>query len=444
MKHQAPKGRKSSNPDGDAREGRRLNKPRPPARRYQGIERVWSERHRCWMWRGRNAWIVEGVRVQRTGTLRADQQAAHQDYLALCQAAAPMPDLDADVTLDGAIQRVRRMDQERYIPESTLRGVIDAHGRALTRFFGPSALLMDIGEAEVRLFCRRGLEDGRHPNTIRTKDLPLLRRAAEAAGHVELAEIVARVRKDLSRSALKRRKPQMVYFTPQELAEILRRMRVRPVVDSQGVEVRIRDEIATYDADLVQLFATTGLRMLEMCRITLGDVRDGEIYVRRAKDASHPRAIPIGDDLAPVVQRLEAFARSQVRHNTSRERVLLVPGGPDRARATFQRWKKILGEPRLNGRSLRHSFITAVLVTGGTSMDAMAAAGHSSLSTTDRYVHVVSSRPGMTRSAVAAAFGLGSPPATASPAATAPRPAAAEPEQPAQPEHARTADAPTH
>ncbi len=358
------------------------------------------------MWRGRKAWIVAGVRVQRTGSLQLDQLAAHRDYLALCQLAAPMPAIDLDLTLAGAIARVRRMDEDRSIPESTLRGVIDAHGRALLRFFGESALLMDIGEAEVRLFCRRGLEEGRNPNTIRTKDLPLLRRSAEAAGFGELAETVARVRKDLSRSALKRRKPQMVYFSPDELGEILRRMRARPVIDPQGHAVRITEETATFDADVVQLFATTGLRMLELCRITLGDVRGREIYVRRAKDRSHPRAIPIGEDLEPVVQRLASAASAHMRHAAPRERVLLVPGGPDRLRGTFERWQRILGEPRLNGRALRHSFITAVLVTGGTSMDAMAAAGHSSLSTTDRYVHVVSSRPAQTRSAVAKALGL--------------------------------------
>lgn len=393
-----------------------------PKRQYRGIEAVWSKARRVWLWRARREWVVAGQRVTRVGTLRVAQLHAHDDYLALGEIdETPRP--HGILTLAKSLDLIWRMDIERGLPESTVRCMVGSHGRALLRSFGQERQLSTIDAGAIHAYVRQGLAGGRSPNTMRTKDLPLLRRCADAIGETKLVALITSTRKELARSALKPETPQMQWFRPEEVRELLARMRRRPILDRRNHQVPLDEATATHDADVLQLIATTGIRVLELGRTTLGDIERGKLLVRVAKDRSHPREIEIGPDLAPVIARLELRARAPHGPTTPRSEILLVAGAHRAVNAICRRWIRILGEPRLSGRTLRHSFVTAVLATGGTSLDAMAAAGHRSMRTTDRYVHALSSRPGERRAAVAAAFGLAGD-ATAATAAPAPDQAA--------------------
>lgn len=412
----------------------KTRRPAKPKRQYRGIEAVWSQARRCWMWRARKEWVVAGQRVSRVGTLRVAQLHAHDDYLALGE-LDETPHPHGILTLGQALDLIWRMDLERGLPESTVRCMVGGHGRALKRSFGAERQLSTIDAAAIRTYARKGRDAGRSPNTMRTKDLPLLRRCADALGETQLVAIITATRKELMRSILKPETPQMQWFRPEEVRELLARMRRRPILDKQNHHVTLNEAVATHDADLVQLIATTGIRVMELGRTTLADVERGTLRVRKAKDRSHPREVDIGPDLAPVIERLEARARAELRPTTPRDQILLVPAAHRVVNTACKRWIRILGDPRLSGRTLRHSFVTAVLATGGTSLDAMAAAGHRSMRTTDRYVHALSSRPGERRAAVAAAFGLAAdaPAETAAPAPETPTAAAPGAPRPAAP-----------
>ena len=67
----------------------------------------------------------------------------------------------------------------------------------------------------------------------------------------------------------------------------------------------------------------------------------------------------------------------------------------------FKGWQRRLEQPRLNGRRLRQTAITAVLEAGFSLLDAKEFAGHSNVETTSRYVEAVKDRQG------AVAEGLG-------------------------------------
>lgn len=388
-------------------------KPRKPKRDYKGIEAVWSEVRRAWMWRGRREWRVEGQRVTRVGPLRPAQKLAHEDYLALGDLSAPTPrGLD---TLSQAIAVVWQSDLDRGLSEYTVKCMVGGHGVALKRGFGADRELRTIDQDALRAYARKALAEGRNPNTIRSKDWGLLRRCALALGVQTLVDDIAAVRADLKRSSLKPLKPKMEVLRPDEVRELLAAMRRRPILDRQNHHVEIDEETATMDGDILQLLATTGLRVLELSRVSLADVERGELYVRHAKDKSHPRTIDIGEDLAPVIERLQARARAEAGPTTPRAQVQLIAEAKNRVTTACRRWQVILGEPRLNGRLLRHSFVTAILLTGGTLADAMKAAGHSSARTTDRYTHALSLQPAERRRAVAEAFGIGGAAAAAEP-----------------------------
>lgn len=397
-------------------------KPRPKTV-YRGIEAVWSPVRGAWCWRARKEWTIAGVRVRRVGTLRLTQLLAHQDYLRLGEHTAAVP--RHVQTLTQALDLVAAEDREHGLPAATTEAMVRGHGRALLRFFGPDYDLAQLDEAAVRRYVTTSLEQGRSPNTIGGHDWTCLRRCCGIIGAHDVVAMLGTLRKRLLKSALKRVPPQMAWFTVDEVKAILAAMRRRPVLTAQNHRARIRPEVADADADLVQLLVTTGVRALELGRVTLADVSRGELRIARAKDRGHPRIIPIGDDLAPIVARLEATARALAGPTTPRELVPLIHDARNAINRTCRRWQRILHEPRLSGRALRHSLVTAVIATGGTSGDAMAAAGHRSLRTTERYVHALSSRPAETRRRVASAFGLGDD--AAAPAASPAPPAADRP-----------------
>jgi len=112
---------------------------------------------------------------------------------------------------------------------------------------------------------------------------------------------------------------------------------------------------------------------------------DFDISGEKPKDAANPRRLFVGATLRPAVERIVARAereRSAGRNIDGR----LLPNLRFAAINIFRRWGERLGEPRLTGRTLRHSYVTAVLLLGGSAYDARVLAGHRNLKTTDRYV----------------------------------------------------------
>ena len=407
--------------------GGAAGRPKKPVRQKKitGIECVWSATRRAWCWRARRNWTVAGKRVVRVGPPRLTQQSAHADYLALDQDAAPVPGgLD---TLGEALDLVRKSMEDDGIPETSITSLVDGHGGQLLAFWPRETVLADIDGPSVKRFVVRAKAEGRSATTLSDKDLPLLTRCFRALGLVSPVPDVVKV---LKRSLLKKEKPVMQFFTTDELREIFERMRARPLRNRQGHLVQLDEAEATFHADLVQLLALTGLRAGgELERLTLGSIRHGVITVQ-SKDRGNVRTIAVDELLLPVIERLEARARATVKPTTPRDQVPLIA----RCKGTVQRcwriWRKILNEPRLCGRTLRHSSVTAVLSTHGTSLDAMEHAGHKSLRTTDRYVHALSSRPADRRKRVAQAMGLVAADAPPSPA-VAPAPPSDDAARPA-------------
>ena len=71
---------------------------------------------------------------------------------------------------------------------------------------------------------------------------------------------------------------------------------------------------------------------------------------------------------------------------------VLLPDSMNRITNLCRRWKERLGDQRLSGRTLRHSFVTGLLYSGAAPVEAKGLAGHRNLSTTDRYTYEISKR----------------------------------------------------
>ena len=66
--------------------------------------------------------------------------------------------------------------------KATVKGTHDAHANYLLKWFQETAPMAEIDTEELKLFVHEALADGRSPNTLLGKDLPLLARCFRWAG----------------------------------------------------------------------------------------------------------------------------------------------------------------------------------------------------------------------------------------------------------------------
>lgn len=371
---------------------------------------------------------VDGRRIAGPGRLTQEEAAA--DYHRM-RAAIPQATMQV-LTLGEALERCVLQAEERGASPMTVQQSYRCHANYLLDWFVPGVAVTQIDADAVKAFIRAAREAGRSPNTLLSKDLPLLGRALEVGGG---SNCIPEVRTEL-RQTLKRVPPQMVFLEPEELRDILSRMRDgvwRRVpwsctacgeTGSSIVEDRtIAGERATRctkcrkrvilrnvadgrvhpipgrhaDADLVQLLALTGVRAGELGRIRARDCDMKRRTIRVvSKDRGHPRNLELVDALVPIVERLIAAARQ--RDDTPD--AILVPDSMNTVNRTCRRWQTRLEEPRLHGRALRHSFATGLHYSGAAPVEVKGLAGHRNMSTTDRYTHEITRR----RAAVAGAW----------------------------------------
>jgi integrase len=133
---------------------------------------------------------------------------------------------------------------------------------------------------------------------------------------------------------------------------------------------------AERDADIVTLFALTGLRRAEVARLTRADVdlSLSRVWVRGKTGDAY---VPVTPELRPVLERL--IVRS------GKGPVLV--GSADMLERVFARWKTQLDEPRLKPHVLRHSYATALVRAGVGIHLVRDLMRHASLQMTSRYLH---------------------------------------------------------
>lgn len=279
------------------------------------------------------------------------------------------------VTLEDALaSAIARKRARGGASERTLESA-RTYARALLEAWEPSAPMAEVVTAsELHWYIEAATKRGRSIRTVREKDLPLLKLAAAEAGVAWPTDL---------RAIRSPRRP-MAFFEPEELVELVRRVREEPILDGRGRPKALPGR--TRAADLLELVLCTGLRSGELARLAVEDIDETKRTVRviNAKDAGSVDLIPYPTSLDGPIARLLDAARANGGQ--------LVPGGEPSLATLYARWKERLNEPRLSGRALRHSHITLALYDTGDAGAAREAGRHRSLTTTSRYVHAVESR----------------------------------------------------
>jgi integrase/recombinase XerD len=171
-------------------------------------------------------------------------------------------------------------------------------------------------------------------------------------------------------------------------------------VDSLIAQPDVATPLGLRDRTMIELLYATGMRVSELVGVRTADLHLTEHYLTCIGKGNKERLIPMGDQAADWLRRYLRDSRpGLIAHAKGRAsvRVFLNVRGGSLSRVGF--WKILKGHGRraglpasLSPHVLRHSFATHLLERGADLRAIQMMLGHSDLSTTQIYTHVLEAR----------------------------------------------------
>lgn len=154
---------------------------------------------------------------------------------------------------------------------------------------------------------------------------------------------------------------------------------------------------AVRDRALLELLYATGLRVSELCNLTLDDVNFEAGYLRCTGKGRKERVVPFSEKAAAALKKYIESARPLFTADPQNRHVLLSRRGVKICRKTV--WKMIKQYARKAGidkkispHTLRHSFASHLLANNAPLRVIQEMLGHADIATTQIYTHVDQSR----------------------------------------------------
>jgi len=151
------------------------------------------------------------------------------------------------------------------------------------------------------------------------------------------------------------------------------------------------------DRAMLELMYSSGLRISELCELSLTAVNTEQGWVRVFGKGSKERIVPVGSEALKALERyLESGRPKLVKPKTGSD-LFLSQWGKAMSRKTFwlyvKRYAKLAGiEKPVKPHGLRHSFATHLLSNGADLRSIQEMLGHSDISTTQIYTSVEGQR----------------------------------------------------
>jgi integrase/recombinase XerD len=151
------------------------------------------------------------------------------------------------------------------------------------------------------------------------------------------------------------------------------------------------------DRAMLELLYATGLRVSELCRVRVSDLETKMGFVRVVGKGNKHRIVPVGQSALKAVDQYLAHGRPRLLKRRASPYLFVTNRGSAMTRQTF--WKLLGGHGKRAGifhnltpHVLRHTFATHLLEGGADLRSVQTMLGHSDISTTQIYTHVMQSR----------------------------------------------------
>jgi integrase/recombinase XerD len=169
-------------------------------------------------------------------------------------------------------------------------------------------------------------------------------------------------------------------------------------VDTLIAQPDVTTTLGVRDRAMIELLYATGLRVTELVSVRLADLHLDEEYLTCVGKGSKERLVPIGEQATGWIRTYAAQPRRELlKGRASSPRLFVNARGGSLSRIGF--WKILkrhaikAGLPRsISPHVLRHSFATHLLERGADLRAIQLMLGHSDLSTTQIYTHVLEAR----------------------------------------------------
>lgn len=145
--------------------------------------------------------------------------------------------------------------------------------------------------------------------------------------------------------------------------------------------------IGARDRAILELLYASGLRVSELCQLTIHDVDDE--FVRVMGKGRKERVVPLGKNALSAID----FYLSRYRDGCAKEKLFVSKSGKPLDRIVVWQMVKYYARKaeiskNVSPHTLRHSFATHLLDNGADLRVIQEMLGHASIGTTDRYTHV--------------------------------------------------------
>ena len=155
--------------------------------------------------------------------------------------------------------------------------------------------------------------------------------------------------------------------------------------------------IGLRDRALIELLYSAGLRVSELCGIRVEDLQMDAGFLRCVGKGNKERLVPVGKQALSILQKYLREARPQLLRGGSSPYLFLNQRGRKLDRIAFWKLLGIYGRKAglrkaLTPHMLRHTFATHLLDRGADLRSVQMMLGHSDISTTQIYTHVVEER----------------------------------------------------
>ncbi len=147
------------------------------------------------------------------------------------------------------------------------------------------------------------------------------------------------------------------------------------------------------DRSILELFYATGIRLEEMCRLTVfdADLQGGMLRVNKGKGGKD-RVVPMGKHAVRCLREYITKARPKLTKNNRKTRKLFVNryGGAMNKQSvgimirTYARQTKL--KKKISAHCLRHTFATVLVKNGADIRAVQKMLGHADLATTQQYI----------------------------------------------------------